>query len=228
MEVILLERIAKLGQMGDTVRVKDGYARNFLLPAGKALRATEANKQRFENDRAQLEARNLEARKEAEGVAEKLAGQSFVVIRTAGETGQLYGSVSTRDIAETLSEGGFTIARQQVRLDRPIKTIGLMELPITLHPEVEVPITLNVARSTDEAERQARGEDLTQRGVLAGEAEEAEAAPDIEEVFEHPEDVELATDEALDEAGAEGEGDTPEDTSEESGSEEVEDQDRAS
>ena len=197
MEVILLERIAKLGQMGDTVRVKDGYARNFLLPAGKALRATETNKKRFDNDRAQLEARNLEARTEAEGVAEKLSGQSFVIIRSAGETGQLYGSVSTRDIAETLSEGGFSTAKQQVRLDRPIKTIGLLELPIALHPEVEVPITLNIARSTDEAERQARGEDLTQRDVFAGDEEEAEAAPEIEDVFDNPEDVELATDEDL-------------------------------
>ena len=194
MEIILLERIAKLGQMGDTVRVKDGYARNFLLPAGKALRATETNKKRFDNDRAQLEARNLEARTEAEGVAEKLSGQSFVIIRSAGETGQLYGSVSTRDIAETLSEGGFSTAKQQVRLDRPIKTIGLLDLPIALHPEVEVPITLNIARSTDEAERQARGEDLTQRDVFAG---EEEAAPEIEEVFDNPEDVELATDDDL-------------------------------
>ncbi len=197
MEIILLERIAKLGQMGDTVRVKDGYARNFLLPAGKARRATEANKQRFENERAQLEARNLEAKTEAEGVAEKLSGQNFVIIRSAGETGQLYGSVSTRDIAETLSDGGFSTAKRQVRLDRPIKTIGLLDLLITLHPEVEVPITLNIARSTDEAERQARGEDLTQRGVYAEEEEEAESAPEIEEVFDNPEDVELATDEDL-------------------------------
>ncbi len=214
MDIILLERIAKLGQMGDTVKVKDGYARNYLLPAGKALRATEANKQRFENERSQLEARNLEARKEAEGVAEKLNGQSFVVIRTAGETGQLYGSVSTRDIATTLSEGGFTISKQQVRLDRPVKTIGLVELPITLHPEVEVPITLNVARSTDEAERQARGEDLTQRDVFAGEEEEAEAAPDIEEVFDNPDEVELATDDDLVETGAESENEAQDDASE--------------
>ena len=134
MRVILLQDVRQKGKRGDVIEVKPGYARNYLLPEGKALRATEANKQRFENDRAQLEARNLEARKEAESVAEKLNGQSFVVIRTAGETGQLYGSVSTRDIATTLSEGGFTIAKQQVRLDRPIKTIGLIELPITLHP----------------------------------------------------------------------------------------------
>ena len=194
MEIILLERIAKLGQMGDTVRVKDGYARNFLLPAGRALRATEANRKRFETDRAQLEARNLEAKSEAEAVAEKLTGNTFVVIRSAGETGQLYGSVSTRDIADTLSEGGFSATRQQVRLDRPVKTIGLLEILITLHPEVEVPIMLNVARSTDEAERQARGEDLTQRETFEDEIEE-EAAPDLEEVFENPEDVELGIDE---------------------------------
>ncbi len=217
MDVILLERIAKLGQMGDTVRVKDGYARNYLLPAGKALRATETNKQRFENERAQLEAHNLEARKEAESVAEKLSGQSFVVIRTAGETGQLYGSVSTRDIANTLSEGGFTVAKQQVRLDRPIKSIGLVELPIALHPEVEVPITLNVARSSDEAERQARGEDLTQRDAFAGEEIEAEAAPDIEEVFDNPEDVELSTDDELEEAEAESADEAPEDNASETG-----------
>jgi large subunit ribosomal protein L9 len=174
MEVILLERIARLGQMGDVVRVKDGYARNFLLPQGKALRANEASRKRFERDKVQLEARNLEARKEAEAIAEKLGGQVFVVIRQAGETGQLYGSVSTRDIAETASAGGFTIERRQVRLDRAIKTIGLHQVEITLHPEVEVPITINVARSTDEAERQARGEDLTRPDALV-EAEEPEA-----------------------------------------------------
>jgi large subunit ribosomal protein L9 len=174
MEVILLERIARLGQMGDVVRVKDGYARNFLLPQGKALRANEASRKRFERDKVQLEARNLEARKEAEAIAEKLGGQVFVVIRQAGETGQLYGSVSTRDIAETASAGGFTIERRQVRLDRAIKTIGLHQVEITLHPEVEVPITINVARSTDEADRQARGEDLTRPDALV-EAEEPEA-----------------------------------------------------
>jgi large subunit ribosomal protein L9 len=176
MEVILLERVAKLGQMGDVVRVRDGYARNFLLPQGKALRANEANRQRFEREKVQLEARNLEARKEAESVAEKLSGQAFVVIRQAGETGQLYGSVATRDIAETADEAGFSIERRQVRLDRAIKAIGMHEVLITLHPEVEVPITVNVARSTDEAERQARGEDLSRPEALleAVEAEEEE------------------------------------------------------
>jgi large subunit ribosomal protein L9 len=179
MEVILLERVARLGQMGDVVRVRDGYARNFLLPQGKALRANEANRKRFERDKVQLEARNLEARKEAEAVAETLGGQTFVVIRQAGETGQLYGSVATRDIAEIAGAAGFSIERRQVRLDRAIKAIGMHEVLITLHPEVEVPITINVARSSDEAERQARGEDLTrpEAGAEAREVAEGEELP---------------------------------------------------
>lgn len=181
MEVILLQRVPKLGQMGDVVRVRDGYARNFLLPQGKALRANEASRKRFERDKTQLEARNLEARKEAEGVAEKLTGQSFVVIRQAGETGQLYGSVSTRDIADVAGAGGFTIERSQVRLDRPIKAIGLHEILISLHPEVEVPITINVARSADEAERQARGEDLSSRDAFFEPEEGEEDAPPASE-----------------------------------------------
>src|SRR4051812_32402218 len=153
MEVILLQRIAKLGQMGEVVRVKNGYARNYLLPQGKALRSNEASRKRFDREKVQLEARNLEARKEAEGVAEKLRGKTFAVLRQAGETGQLYGSVSTRDIAEVAEGGGFTIERNQVRLDRAIKSIGMHEVMISLHPEVEVPISINVARSADEAER---------------------------------------------------------------------------
>ncbi|WP_305985035.1 50S ribosomal protein L9 [Roseibium sp. MMSF_3544] len=161
MQVILLERIAKLGQMGDTVRVRDGYARNYLLPQGKALRANKANLERFERERAQLEARNLERKSEAEAVASKLDGEALIMIRSAGETGQLYGSVSTRDIAEGLTEGGFTVARSQVELRSPIKTIGLHSVLIRLHPEVEVAISVNVARSEDEAVRQAAGEDLT-------------------------------------------------------------------
>ena len=163
MEVILLERVSGLGQMGDMVRVKDGYGRNFLLPRGKALRANESNRKRFDRDKVQLETRNLEAKTEAEGVAGRLSGQSFVVLRQAGETGQLYGSVATRDIAEIATAGGFTVERQQVRLDRPIKAIGIHQVRISLHPEVEVPISINVARSADEAERQTRGEDLTAR-----------------------------------------------------------------
>ncbi len=158
MEVILLERVAKLGQMGEKVRVKDGYARNFLLPGGKALRATEANKKKFEGQKAQLEARNLQQRTEASGVAEKLDGQSFVIIRQAGETGQLYGSVSTRDVAEAVTAGGFSAHRNQVVMTAPIKSLGLHTLPIQLHPEVEAKIVINVARSEQEAERQAKGE----------------------------------------------------------------------
>jgi len=161
MQVILLERIGRLGQMGDVVRVKDGYARNFLLPQGKALRATKDNQVEFEKRRVQLEARNLELKGEAEKVAEKLNGQSFVVIRTAGDTGQLYGSVSTRDISEVVTAGGFTIDRNQVIMDKPIKTLGLHDVKLQLHPEVEVTVSLNVARSEDEAARQARGENVT-------------------------------------------------------------------
>jgi large subunit ribosomal protein L9 len=161
MQVILLERIGRLGQMGDVVNVKDGYARNFLLPQKKALRATDENRARFDKERGQLEARDLELKKEAEAVAAKLSGKTFLAIRQAGDTGQLYGSVSTRDIAEIVTAGGFSVDRRQVVLDRPIKTLGLNPTRIALHPEVIVPISLNVARSQDEAERQARGEDVT-------------------------------------------------------------------
>ncbi|WP_306143471.1 50S ribosomal protein L9 [Roseibium sp. MMSF_3412] len=196
MQIILLERIAKLGQMGDTVRVRDGYARNYLLPQGKALRANKANLERFERERAQLEARNLERKSEAEAVASKLDGEALVMIRSAGETGQLYGSVSTRDIAEGLTEAGFSVARSQVELRTPIKTIGLHSVLIRLHPEVEVTISVNVARSEDEAVRQAAGEDLT--------------TPE-QDVFEFEEDEEAEGGEAEDgEAAAEGEGEAVE------------------
>ncbi|MBN9244429.1 MAG: 50S ribosomal protein L9 [Mesorhizobium sp.] len=168
MEVILLERISRLGQMGETVKVKDGFARNFLLPKGKALRANEANKKKFEGQRAQLEARNLERRSEAQTVADQLDGKSFIIVRSAGETGQLYGSVSTRDIADILTADGFSVARNQVELNHPIKTIGLTNVAIALHPEVEVTVTLNIARSTDEAERQAHGETLTTAEAIYG------------------------------------------------------------
>jgi len=161
MEVILLERIGRLGQMGDVVKVKDGFARNFLLPHGKALRATDDNRKRFEVNRAQLEARNLELKKEAEAVHAKLDGQSFIAIRTAGDTGQLYGSVSTRDIAELVTAGGFSVGRGQVWLDQPIKELGLHAVRLSLHPEVDSKVTINVARSEDEAQRQARGENVT-------------------------------------------------------------------
>jgi large subunit ribosomal protein L9 len=161
MQVILLQRIGRLGQMGDVVKVKDGFARNFLLPQGKALRATSANQAEFETKRVQLEADNLSQKKEAEAIAGKLDGKIFVTIRQAGDTGQLYGSVSTRDIAEAITAGGFTVDRRQVVLDQPIKTLGLHATRVALHPEVTVKIQVNVARSADEAERQARGEDVT-------------------------------------------------------------------
>jgi large subunit ribosomal protein L9 len=163
MEVILLERVAKLGQMGDVVRVKDGYARNFLLPNGKALRATKANREHFVTQRAQLEARNLEAKKEAAAVGEKLNGHAFVIIRQAGEMGQLYGSVAARDIAEIVTAGGFSVGKQQIVLNTPIKMIGLHNVTVHLHPEVDVKIIVNVARSPEEAERQARGEEVLAR-----------------------------------------------------------------
>ncbi|HEV7252576.1 MAG TPA: 50S ribosomal protein L9 [Mesorhizobium sp.] len=178
MQVILLERIARLGQMGETVKVKDGYARNFLLPQGKALRANEANKNKFEGQRAQLEARNLERRSEAEKVSETLDGKSFVVVRSAGETGQLYGSVSTRDIADLLVAEGFNVNRNQIELNQPIKTIGLTNVAIALHPEVEVTVTLNIARSADEAERQARGETLNTAEAIYGDDINENARPD--------------------------------------------------
>ena len=178
MEVILLERISRLGQMGDTVKVKDGYARNFLLPKGKALRANEANRKKFEGQRVQLEARNLERKTEASGIAQKLDGKSFIVVRSAGETGQLYGSVSTRDIADLLTAEGFSVARNQVELNQPIKAIGLTNVAIALHPEVEVTISLNIARSADEAERQSRGEMLTTAEAIYGEDINENARPE--------------------------------------------------
>ncbi|MBI0019569.1 50S ribosomal protein L9 [Bartonella sp. W8097] len=180
MDVILLERIARLGQMGDTVSVKDGFARNFLFPQGKALRANEANKKKFESERAQLEARNLERKSEAQQVADKLDGKTFVVIRSAGETGQLYGSVSTRDIADIITSEGFTIIRTQVELNHPIKTIGLHNVAVNLHPEVQVNVTVNIARSAEEAERQAAGEDLTSIEAIYG----IEEKPLSEEIFD--------------------------------------------
>ncbi|MBI1392060.1 MAG: 50S ribosomal protein L9 [Alphaproteobacteria bacterium] len=165
MELILLERVENLGQMGDIVKVRPGYARNFLLPMKKALRANNANKRIFDAQRAELEARNLERKHEAEAAATKIDGQSFVVIRQASETGVLYGSVSTRDIASTASNAGIAIERGQIRLDKPLKTIGISKVRIVLHPEVHVTIEVNVARSEDEAERQARGEDVLAREV---------------------------------------------------------------
>ncbi len=173
MDVILLERIAKLGQMGETVKVKDGFARNYLLPQGKALRANDANKARFEAERVTLEARNLERKNEASAIAEKLEGKSFIVVRSAGETGQLYGSVAARDVVDILGDEGFNIGRNQVELNHPIKAIGLHQVKLHLHAEVEIDIQLNVARSTDEAERQAKGEDLTTAEAIYGVDEDA-------------------------------------------------------
>lgn len=218
MQVILLERIGRLGQMGDTVTVKDGYARNYLLPQGKALRASEANKERYEKERATLETRNLELKSEAEGVATKLNDQSFVAIRQAGDTGQLYGSVSTRDIADIITEAGYSVARNQVQLDKPIKVLGVHPLHVSLHPEVIISVNVNVARSEQEAKRQARGEDVTaQDGEEAVEEETITA----EEVFE---DEELAkkAEETL-EADAQGdEAETGADTEDESAKETAE------
>ncbi len=183
MEVILLERIGKLGQMGDVVRVKDGYARNFLLPQGKALRATGANKSKFEGMKVELEAKSAAAKGDAGKVASKLDGKSFKVLRQASEVGQLYGSVSPRDIAGLLSDGGYEVDRNLIALNVPIKTIGSHKVPVHLHPEVEVTITLHVARSADEAERLARGEDITLQRTDA-EEEAAEAKTAAEAFFE--------------------------------------------
>jgi large subunit ribosomal protein L9 len=183
MEVILLERVAKLGQMGETVRVKDGFARNFLLAKGKALRATKENKARYETMRKDLEARNLENRGEAEKVSGKLDGKTFVVLRQASETGQLFGSVTTRDLTALIAETGIQVTRNQIHLHAPIKMIGGHKVPVALHPEVEVTIMVNVARNTDEAERIARGEDVTVRRTAA-EEERAQAAANAEAFFE--------------------------------------------
>ncbi len=183
MEVILLERVGRLGHMGDVVRVKDGFARNFLLPKGKALRATKENRAKYEGMKADLEARNSEMRGEAQKVGGGLDGKSFVVLRQASETGQLYGSVSGRDIAAILNEAGFkSVTRGEIALNAPIKSIGLHKVPVALHPEVEIAITINVARSADEAERIARGEDVIARREEPEEAEAVEAGA----FFEHP------------------------------------------
>ena len=185
MEVILLERVSKLGQMGDVVNVKPGYARNFLLPEKKALRASKANIEAFEAQKAQLEAHNLETRNEAEALAEKLNDQQFTVIRSASDSGSLYGSVSPRDAAEAATEAGFTIERKQVMLTSPIKELGLHDVVVSLHPEVEVTIQLNVARSEEEAALQAVGKSAL------GDAAEEESEFDVSELFD---DLEQAQD----------------------------------
>jgi len=180
MDVILLERVAKLGQIGDVVSVKDGYARNYLLPQRKAMRANDNNLKAFEAQKAQLEARNVETKKEAEDLAARLGGQQFVVIRSASDSGALYGSVTTRDAADAATDAGFSIDRKQVALTAPIKELGLHVVSVVLHPEVDVTITLNVARSTEEAELQASGKSIQE---LAAE-EEAAAEFEIAELFD--------------------------------------------
>ncbi len=162
MQVILLERVGRLGQMGDVVKVRDGFGRNFLLPQGKALRATKENLARFQTDRKQLEANNLERKSEAQSIAKVIDGVSVPILRQAGDSGQLYGSVSTRDISEAMTIGGFSVDRTQVLLDRPIKNLGLHEVRVSLHPEVEIKVMVNVARTEEEADRQAKGENVTQ------------------------------------------------------------------
>ena len=193
MQVILLERVAKLGQMGDVVDVRPGYARNFLLPQGKALTASQANVAAFEERKAQLEARNLETKKEAEALGAKLDGQQFVVIRSASDAGALYGSVTPRDAAEAATAAGFSLDRKQVSLINPIKELGLHKLAVRLHPEVEVTIVMNVARSPEEAELQASGKSIQE---LAAE-EEAAADFEIAELFD---DIGSAADEDADDA----------------------------
>ena len=209
MQVILLERVAKLGQMGDVVDVKPGYARNFLLPQGKALSASQANIASFENQKAQLEARNLETRKEAEALGERLDGQQFIVIRQASDGGNLYGSVTPRDAAEAATEAGFSVDRKQVVIEKPIKELGLHAVSVTLHPEVAVEMVLNVARSQEEADLQASGKTIQE---LAAE-EEAEAEFEIAELFDDIGAAEL--DELEDEVAPAAEEAPAEDTEEE-------------
>ncbi|MEM8798950.1 MAG: 50S ribosomal protein L9 [Pseudomonadota bacterium] len=208
MDIILLERVENLGQMGETVSVKPGYARNYLLPQGKALRANKDNLAYFESRRAQIEADNLKRRDEAEGVATQIADRKVVLIRQAGESGQLYGSVTSRDIAEGLGDADITITRAQVKLDRPIKTLGLHEVRVVLHPEVSVNVTANVARSLEESELQAQGVD-----VLAQEEDEDEF-DEIEELLDEEGLVARAESEDTDDEAGDAESDavTPEQT----------------
>jgi len=195
MDVVLLEKVEKLGKMGDVVKVKDGFARNFLLPRKKALRATKDNIARFEQERAVLETKDEERKIHAQGVAKTLDGQSYIVIRQAGDSGQLYGSVSPRDIAEAVNRAGFSITRIDVQLPAPIKTLGLHSLQIVLHPEVKVSVTVNVARSPEEAERQARGE-----VIAAGHEDEDETEVEVEALFESSEAAARAKGEEPEEA----------------------------
>lgn len=181
-EVILMQRVEKLGQMGDTVKVKPGYARNFLLPGGRAIRATKENLARFEGQRAQLEAQNLKRREEAERVAERMDGLQVVLLRQAGEGGNLYGSVTARDIADICKQAGLTVGRDQVVLEQPIKTLGLTTVRVALHPEVDLPVIVNVARTPEEAEKQARGEDLRAEAEAEERSLEDELAAELSEL----------------------------------------------
>ena len=181
-EVILMQRVEKLGQMGERVKVKPGYARNFLLPKGKAIRATASNLERFEKDRIQLEALNLKKREEAERIAERVFGLTVVIIRAAGESGGLYGSVTSRDIADACKANGLTVDRTQVLLEQPLKTTGISQVRVALHPEVVIPIGVNIARSQEEAEKQARGEDLRAGDQAEEESLEAELAAELAEL----------------------------------------------
>ncbi|EAU42700.1 50S ribosomal protein L9 [Fulvimarina pelagi HTCC2506] len=208
MDVILLERIGKLGQIGETVRVRDGYARNFLLPTGRALRANEANQARFEAQKEQIIQRNEERKADARQIGDQIEGKTFVAVRSAGESGQLYGSVSARDISEIIGQEGYKVGRNEVALQQPIKQIGVHDVTIALHAEVEVVVKINVARSADEAERQAAGEDLTSYEAIYGieEAEEVNA----EEVFENEEDAEAVLAEGGEPVDAEAEAESEE------------------
>ena len=220
MQVILLERVAKLGQMGDIVTVKDGYARNFLLPQKKALWASEANVKAFEADKAQLEARNLESKKEAEDLAERLNGQRFIVIRQASDGGSLYGSVTPRDAAEAATEEGFTIDKRQVAVTSPIKELGIHSVTVALHPEVEAEIELNVARSAEEAELQAQGINIAAQAA----EDEAQAEIEIAELFDEIGAAELDELEHMGEAEEEDAAEDSAETSEGEAEDEGEDE----
>ena len=211
MEIILLERVAKLGQIGDVVRVKGGYARNFLLPAGKALRATDSNREIFEQRRAELEARNLELRKEAKAVAERLEGREFVIIRSASGVGSLYGSVTGRDIWQAAADDGVNLQRQQIQLLRPIKELGMHDISIALHPEVDVSVKVNVARSEEEAALQAKGVDVT--ATDDDEDQEDQEAADSEAMSTEEDIVTELEAESAD--GGEGQSSAEEDSSQE-------------
>lgn len=202
MEVILLERIESLGQMGDVVSVKPGYARNFLLPQKKALRANDSNRKVFEERRAQLEAENLERKSEAEQVAKTLDGLAVVLVRAAGESGQLYGSVSARDIADAIGAAGVTVGRSQVKLDKALKSLGLEPVRVQLHPEVSVNVIVNIARSQDEAETQARLGRALDRGVMDEQEAEEDEAPEVEELLEPEAAAAVAEDEEEEKAEA--------------------------